>query len=112
MFAKRDNHTLYCFINSYFLSHFLLPTFFNHVKKATKTSELRKWIDAYESIYSKTCVKLSLSKRQKIDFHDQLSLNTGEKYCRMLHSSLRSLFCLFFKDHFTQVLKLYVISFK
>ena len=34
--------------------------------------------------YSKTCVKESLSKRPKIGFQDQLSLNAGQKYCRML----------------------------
>ena len=35
-------------------------------------------------IYSKPCVKRSLSKRQTIGFQDQLSLNAGQKYCRML----------------------------
>ena len=34
--------------------------------------------------YSKTCVKRPLSKRPKLFFQDQLSLNTGQKYCRML----------------------------
>ena len=32
-------------------------------------------------IYSKTCVKWPLSKRPKIGFQDQLSLNAGLKYC-------------------------------
>ena len=68
--------------------------------------------------YSKTCVKQPLSKRQKIGFSDQLSLNEGQKYFRMLQGSilqyirpslsyplsLRSLFCLFFSGCFTQVL--------
>ena len=43
--------------------------------------------------YSKTCVKRSLSKRQKISFQDQLLLNAGQKYCRMLqgeHSAILS----------------------
>ena len=35
-------------------------------------------------MYSKTCVKRSLSKRPKTGFQDQLSLNAGQKYCRML----------------------------
>ena len=42
-------------------------------------------------MYSKTCVKQSLSKRQKIGFQYQLSLNAGQKYCRMLqgeHSAI------------------------
>ena len=73
------------------------------------------------SLYSKTCVKQPLSKRQTIGFQDHLSLNAGKKYCRMLqgehsailstfiilsyHLSLRYLFCLFLSGHFTQVLQ-------
>ena len=41
--------------------------------------------------YSKTCVKGPLSKRPQIGFQDQLSLNAGQKYCRMLqgeHSAI------------------------
>ena len=34
--------------------------------------------------YSKTGVRRPLSKRPKIGFQDQLSLNAGQKYCRML----------------------------
>ena len=34
--------------------------------------------------YSKTCVKRPLSKRTKNGFQDQLLLNAGQKYCRML----------------------------
>ena len=33
--------------------------------------------------YSKTCLKRPLKK-------DQFSLNTGQKYCRMLHSAILS----------------------
>ena len=54
--------------------------------------------------YSKTCVKRPLSRRQNIGFQDQLSLNAGQKYCRMHHLSLISLFCLFLSGRFTQVL--------
>ena len=49
----------------------------------------------YIIAYSKTCVKWPLSKRQKIDFQDQLPLNAGRKYCRMLqgeHSAILSTF--------------------
>ena len=35
-------------------------------------------------IYSKPCVKRSLFKRQIIGFQDQLLLNAGQKYSRML----------------------------
>ena len=41
--------------------------------------------------YSKTCLKQPLSKRPKMGFQDQLTLNTGQKYCRMLqgeHSAI------------------------
>ena len=44
---------------------------------------------------SKACVKQPISKRQKIGFQDRLSLNAGEKYCRMLqgeHSAILSTF--------------------
>ena len=42
-------------------------------------------------LYSKTYVKLPLSKSPKIGFQYQLSLNAGQKYCRMLqrkHSAI------------------------
>ena len=49
--------------------------------------------------YSKTCVKRPLSKRQKMVFKTnyrlKLSLNAGQKYCRMLqgeHSAILSTF--------------------
>ena len=45
--------------------------------------------------YSKTCVKQPLLKGQKIGFQDQLSLNEGQKYFRMLqgeHSAILSTF--------------------
>ena len=54
-------------------------------------------------LYSKACVKQTISKRPKIGFQYQLSLNAGQKYC--YHLSLRSLLCLFFlSGRFTQVL--------
>ena len=68
----------------------------------------------YQQTYSKTCVKQPPSIRLKIGFQDQLLLNAGQKYSRMLqgeHSailltfiynlSLRSLFCLFLSGRFT-----------
>ena len=67
-------------------------------------------------VYSKTCVKRPVSKRSKISFQDQLSLNTRQKYCRMgsilqyfrpslsYHLSFRSLFCLFLSSSLTPVL--------
>ena len=47
------------------------------------------------SYYSKTCRKQPLKKKTKIGFQDPLSLNAGQKYCRMLqgeHSAILSTF--------------------
>ena len=47
--------------------------------------------------YSKTCLKRPLSNRPKIGFHAQLSLNAGQKCCRMLqgeHSAILSTFIM------------------
>ena len=68
--------------------------------------------------YSKICVKQQLSKRPKIGFQTQLSLNAVRKYCRMLpleHSAILLTFikrpfiikifvCLFLSGRFKQVL--------
>ena len=51
--------------------------------------------DINQSIYSKTCLKRPLKKKIKIGFQDKLSLNAGQKYCRMLqgeHSAILSTF--------------------
>ena len=59
-----------------------------------------------------------LKRRPKIGFQDRLSLNAGQKYCRMLfwsilqyfrpslsyHLSSRPLFCLFLSGSLRQVL--------
>ena len=42
-------------------------------------------------VYSKTCLKRPLKKKTKMGFQDRLSLNAGQKYCRMLqgeHSAI------------------------
>ena len=56
------------------------------------------------SLYSKPCVKRSLSRRPKIGFHDQLSLNAGQKYCGE-HSTILS---TFFKLPF--IIKIFALS--
>ena len=46
-------------------------------------------------IYCKTCLKPSLKKKTKNRFQDRLSLNAGQKYCKMLtgeHSAILSTF--------------------
>ena len=45
--------------------------------------------------YSETCLKWPLKEKTKNGFQDQLSLNEGQKYCRMLpleHSAILSTF--------------------
>ena len=63
---------------------------------------------------TQTCLKLPLKRRPKIGFQDQLLLNAGQKYCRMLQGeysaslsyplSLRHLFSLFLSGSLRQVL--------
>ena len=42
--------------------------------------------------YSKTCLKQPLKEKTKIHFQDRLSLNAGQKYCRMLQESILQYF--------------------
>ena len=57
--------------------------------------------------YSKTCVKRPFSKRLKIGFQYQLSLNTGLKYCRMLQGEHSAILLTFIKLPF--VIKIFVL---
>ena len=48
--------------------------------------------------YSKNCVKqVTLSKIPQIGFLDQLSLNTGQKYCRRLQGEHSAILATFIK---------------
>ena len=51
---------------------------------------------------------LSLSKRQKICFQDNFSLNAGQMYCRMLQGEHSAIFSTFIKLPF--VIKIFVLS--
>ena len=62
-----------------------------------------------KNLYSKTEVKRPLSKRQKSGFQDQLSLNAGQKYCRMLQGEHSAILLAFIKLPF--VIKIFVLSF-
>ena len=53
-------------------------------------------------------VKRLLSKRPKIGFEDQLSLNAGQKYCRMLQGEHSAILSTFIKLPF--VIKTFVLS--
>ena len=57
---------------------------------------------------SKTCVKRPLSKRPQIGFQDKLSLNAGQKYCRMLLVEHSAIVSTFIKLPF--VIKIFVLS--
>ena len=59
-------------------------------------------------MYSKTCLKWPLSKRPNIGFQDQLSLNAGKKYCRMLQGEHSAILLTFIKLPF--VIKIFVLS--
>ena len=61
-----------------------------------------------KSVYSKTCVKQPLSKRLKIGFQYHLSLNAGQKYCRMLPLEHSAILLAFIKLPF--VIKIFVLS--
>ena len=61
-----------------------------------------------KTIYSQTCVKRPLSKRPQIGFQDQLSLNAGQKYCRMLQGEHPAMLSTFIQLPF--VIKVFVLS--
>ena len=54
------------------------------------------------------CLKQPFSKRSKIGFKDQLSLNAGQKYCRMLQREHSAIPLTFIKLPF--VIKIFVLS--
>ena len=58
--------------------------------------------------YSKICLKRPLKKKTKIGFQDRLSLNAGQKYCRMLQRKHSAILSTFIKLSF--VIKIFVLS--
>ena len=67
-----------------------------------------KQIECFSYNYSKTCLKRPFKKKAKIGFQDQLSLNAGQKYCRMLQREHSAIFLTFIKLPF--VIKIFVLS--
>ena len=55
------------------------------------------WKLHFSARYSKTCVNRPPSKRTKNGFQDGLSLNAGQKYCRMLQSENSAILSTFIK---------------
>ena len=74
----------------------------------TLNAKLQRTHILYIEIYSKTCLKRPLSKRQKIGFQDQLLLNAGQKYCRMLQGEHSAILSTFIKLPF--VIKIFDLS--
>ena len=58
--------------------------------------------------YSKTCLKRPLKNNTNIGFHDQLLLNAGQKYCRMLQGEQSEFLLASIKLSF--VIKICVLS--
>ena len=58
--------------------------------------------------YSKTYLKWPLKKKTKISFQDRLSLNTGQKYCRMPQGEHSAILSTFIQLPF--VIKTFVLS--
>ena len=85
----------------------------NDADRTTQADQhfLTIWI-CHESLvliaYSKTCVKRPLSKRPKIGFQDQLLLNPGQKYCRMIQGDHSAIHSAFIKLPF--VIKIFALS--
>ena len=48
-------------------------------------------------LYSKTCLKRPFKKKTKIGFQDQVSLDAGQKYCRMLQEENSAIHLIFIK---------------
>ena len=57
--------------------------------------------------FRKTCLKWPLKKKTEIDFQDRLSLNAGQKYCRMLQGEHSAILSTFIKLPF--VIKIFVL---
>ena len=61
-----------------------------------------------EKEYSKSCLKRPLKRRSKVGFQDRLSLNTGQKYCRILQGEHSAILLTFIKLPFA--IKTFVLS--
>ena len=60
------------------------------------------------TLVQETCLKRPLKSNTKIGFQDQLSLNAGQKYCRMLHGEHSAILSTFIKLPFS--IKTFVLS--
>ena len=79
----------------YFFSIWLTLEHILQIKEEIIASNLD--VQSIISVYSKTSVKRPLSKRPQIGFPDQLSLNAGQNYCRMLQAEHSAVLLTFIK---------------
>ena len=82
----------------------------NDFKYTSEVTEMPQQGDSHYFCYceSKTYVTRPLSKRPQFGFQDQLSLNAGQKYCRMLQREHSAILSTFIKLPF--VIKIIVLS--
>ena len=66
------------------------------------------FLEKEKKMYSKTCLKCPLKKKTKIGFQDLLSLNAGQKNCRMLQGEHSAILWTFIK--LPSVIKTFVLS--
>ena len=59
-------------------------------------------------LYSKSCLKGPLKKKTKIGIQDQLSLNAGQKYCRIIQAEHYAILLTFIK--LPIVIEIFVLS--
>ena len=77
---------------------------FNYVMQKQNCAVTRVFI-----LYRKICVQRSRSKRPKIGIQDQLSLNAGQKYWKILQGEHSAILSTFIK--LPIVIKIFVLSF-
>ena len=79
-----------------------------HIRKMNCTCLMRRQLLKSLYNYDKTCLKRLLKKKTKIGFQDRLSLNAGQKYCRMLQGEHSAILSTFIKLPF--VIRTFVLS--
>ena len=104
-------HFCNCHISIFFLEVFSFFNFYIFVLSFLVKAEILVTGDLFHNetfVYSKTCLKQLLSKRPKIEFQGPLSLNAGQKHCRMLQGEHSTILLTFIKLPF--VIKMFVLS--
>ena len=103
-------HRFYCILILVLIQRRLRQAFiYKQSHQSLYSCLLKQSMDVDEgSENSKSCVKQPLSTRQTIGFQDQLLLNAGQKFCRMLQGGHSAILSTFIKLPF--VIKIFVLS--